>query len=122
MPNTEHDTPTSFELPGRYQPPARLDDKLTDAVAQLSEQLTNEKDGRREERFYWVFAVCIALDCAVLPHQPHWLAVSLFLLQLCIMPGLAAHLGVDWAVKGLEQGRRLISDWIRRGKDDDGKD
>jgi hypothetical protein len=115
LPSTTPERPTrNTPRASRFQPPHTLDPKLSENVAQLSQQLATERDARLEERFYWILITTVLFSCAMFPHLPPWLSIPLFVLAALILPGLAARLGVDWAVKGLEQFRRFVMERFKK--------
>ena len=85
---------------------------MGDAVARLSDDLTQERETRREERFYWILATVTLFDCAMFPYVPWWLGLVLLVGQVAILPGIAARLGVDWAVTALDK----LWGWIESKK------
>lgn len=70
--------------------------KTSISAATLEAQLQQERDAKREERFYWIFLCVILADCIVFKHIDDWkLITPIFLLQLIMLIGLADWLGVD---------------------------
>ena len=73
---------------------------LTSVIAEMQQELVDEKDQRKEERFYWI-GVCYILGMALLYIAVGNFAVFsiLFLFGCIVLMGVANRLGVDWAVR-----------------------
>jgi|GEM_PF-6557342 len=79
------------------------DGKKSADLAELEKRLESERDGRKEERFYWIFAMTIMADMQAF-QWIGWPSTYIFLLEVVALILLANHLGVDLAVdllKGL---------------------
>jgi len=74
------------------------DGKKSADLAQLESKLETERDGRKEERFFWIFVLIIVLDMGAFQRLGIWQAILIFLLELPALILLANHLGVDIAV------------------------
>lgn len=73
---------------------------LSGNIAELETSLEQEREGRKEERFYWVLACCILVDPLIFNvMNGGWGFAPLLLLQIIMLIGLAKRLGVDWAVE-----------------------
>lgn len=78
--------------------------KIDDTAAALESKLQCEIDARREERFYWICAITIPLNVIFYKFMDSFFAfISLFLLQIIILIGLAGWLGVDHIAVLLER-------------------
>ena len=89
---------SDFERLDKASIPTRLDD----TAAALEAKLAKEQDERKEERFFWVFALVVIFDILVLPPLEVF-AIPIFLLEIVFLIALAKWLGVDWAVVLLER-------------------
>ncbi|MDA8232281.1 MAG: hypothetical protein M0006_13160 [Magnetospirillum sp.] len=70
--------------------------KLDDTAAILERQLQAEKESRKEERFFWIFAIALVMDVVLFNGIEKWQAIlAIFLLEIVFLIGLAGWLGVD---------------------------
>lgn len=85
----------------------------TDNVAaQLESDLQQERDSRREERFYWIFALVVVANVPIFGSMPSIAAlVATFLLELVLLIGLADWLGVDRVKVLLE---KIYAKWLSK--------
>ncbi len=73
--------------------PATLKDKQ---IAQIENDLQREKDARKEERFYWIFAIILTVDIFVFPNSSSIIGIfSLTIIELILLLGLAICLGLE---------------------------
>ena len=101
----EWDTPP---LDGEIIQPSRTDD----VAAKLEGDLQQERDSRREERFYWILALVIMFDAYLFGTiGSQWAMLPIFLLEIVGLIGLADWLGVDRVKVLLE---RLYAKWLDR--------
>ena len=88
------------------KPPANKEPRAIDLAmidsSLLKQRLAHEIEGRRTERFYWVFALIIVLDVIVFP-QLGWVLFWIFLLQVIFLIGLARWLHIDPVVVLLQR-------------------
>lgn len=106
-PNTkpEWETPP---LDGEVLPPSRTDD----VAAKLESDLQQERDSRKEERFYWILALVVTFDAFLFGSlENQWAMLPIFLLEVVGLIGLADWLGVDRVKVLLE---RLYAKWLDR--------
>lgn len=106
------EAPESENLPAQRNPSSP---RLFDSISSLSGQLANEKDERKEERFYWIFLTAILLDLIVLPTVPWYTGLFVSTMEIVFLIGLAHRLGVDVIVKHLEN----AMDRLKFGKGDE---
>jgi hypothetical protein len=79
--------------------PTRIDEQ----TAALEQQLQHQIDARREERFFWIFALILVSNVIFFKFLDSWLpTLAIVLLELPLLIGLARWLGVDWVVVWLE--------------------
>jgi hypothetical protein len=72
---------------------------IDDALANLANQLADEKDRRREERFLFILAVVCILNVLFLRDVENWaVPLVLLILELIFLSMAAKMLGVDWVV------------------------
>ncbi|MDP6708426.1 MAG: hypothetical protein QF893_18950 [Alphaproteobacteria bacterium] len=64
-------------------------------IAKIEDDITKERDGRREERFFWIFGAFILLDFLAFPSMSWAATFFLFVLQLIFLVLLGDRLGVD---------------------------
>ena len=85
----------------------------TDNVAaQLESDLQQERDSRREERFYWIFCLVVVANVPLFGSMPSaWAYVPTFLLELVLLIGLADWLGVDRVKVLLE---KIYAKWLSK--------
>lgn len=127
--NTTGEGPNSPPAPAQAQPevtdafdvPAPVEHdgsgKLADNIARLETDLDAERDGRKEERFYWICLSAFLLDPLVYRGVDNFPAfIIIFMFQLVVLIGLAHKLGVDWAVKGLGDFLNFIKSGFRFSK------
>lgn len=66
------------------------------AVARLEADLQQQRDSSRSERFYWMLSLVIMFDIIVFGEaEASILMTFVFLLEMVLLIGLAAHMGVD---------------------------
>ena len=95
------DTKPTFDvsLPPDGGLPAR---QFGENINKLETDLQEEKDQRKEERFYWIFVCILAVDAMLLLGGVNWFGFLVFcLFQFVFLMIMAHRLGVDWAVKRL---------------------
>ena len=51
---------------------------------------------RREERFFWIFAVVILVDFIALRSMSWIIGVLIILMEFILLVGLAKWLGIEW--------------------------
>ncbi len=98
-----------FDLPGEGD---EYDiEQLVAKINQLETALSDAKDQRREERFYWIaasVAACNFLGAGIL--QNTTLSIVFIVISLMVLAGLARYCGVDWAVDAMERVLKWMSD------------
>ncbi len=100
-------------------PCAEDSDKVSEDLWRLQDQLENERDSRREERFYWITALTVACDLAGFPWLGGIQSVLIFFLELMMLIMIARHLGVDYAVHLLNELLLLVKEIAKNvGKSD----
>ena len=66
----------------------------TNEIAALQEQLTTEKDARKEERFLFIFAITILINFVIFNASENWGApVTLLILELIFLGLVAGKMG-----------------------------
>ncbi len=110
MTNTkpEWGVPAKRSLDGEIidQGPSQTDN----VAAQLESDLQQERDSRREERFYWIFVLVIIANVPLLGSMlSAWAYLQTLLLELVLLIGLADWLGVDRVKVLLE---KLYAKWL----------
>lgn len=89
-------------------------DKLIEKIDQLETDLSRSRDGRREERFYWILGVSFLGNVIIMSLLGNVLAfLILLIIQLPFLAGLARYLGVDWAVEAIERALQSASEHFR---------
>jgi hypothetical protein len=106
--NTELETPKSkdIEVLTEISKPSSLDV----SAAALEQQLQNEQDKRREERFFWIFMTTILIDILALRDVDAALIVFIALLEIAFLLGLAKWFGIEHIAVPLE---RLFDKYLR---------
>lgn len=65
-------------------------------IAKLENDLQKEKDSRKEERFYWIFAIIAIFDILVLPNASNNAGVfAIIIIELVFLISLAACSGLE---------------------------
>jgi hypothetical protein len=107
---TEQEWNVPKPLNGDVFPPGPT---ATDNVAaKLETDLQGERDSRREERFYWIFALVMVGNVPIFNgFESAWALLPTFLLELVILIGLADWLGVDRVKVLLE---RIYAKWLSK--------
>lgn len=83
-----------------------------DVAAKLESDLQQERDSRREERFYWVISLTVVINVLIFNAlESPWGMLSIFLLQLIGLIGLANWLGVEKVTVLLE---RLYAKYLNK--------
>jgi hypothetical protein len=91
--------PDTFDLPASPDPEERA--VLSSNIAKLQDDLDQERDERKEERFHWICVAAFLLDIVAYGAlDSFWPFLVLFMFQLIVLVGIARRLGVDWAVHG----------------------
>jgi hypothetical protein len=93
--------------------------KTSASAAKLEQDLQNERDSRKEERFYFLLAAIMVANIPLFnAFESSWALLPTFLLELVLLAGLAKFLGVDRAVVLIER----IFSYFTRKDDKDGGD
>lgn len=74
-------------------------DKIDEQIAKLQEELTREKDSRKEERFVWCFILIILFDVAFVLNYGFWCSLFIVLLEVIVLMVMAHMWGIEYAVK-----------------------
>ncbi len=69
--------------------------KQDQVIAELQEELTRERDGRREDRFVGIVLIALLLDVVFFTVVPGWGVLGLILLELLILIPLARRMGME---------------------------
>jgi len=100
------------------QPPPLFDKKTApsvkdEAINTLQQNLQDQIDKRKEERFYWVFALLIGVDSFTFP-QMHsgWGPFFIFVLELMALICLGQKWGVDGFYTVSERFIGLALKWL----------
>ena len=65
-------------------------------IEKLQEELTEERDGRREDRFFGIFALVLLLDIILFYVMDSWAApLAIVILELLFLIPLAKRMGMD---------------------------
>lgn len=89
----------AFEIPPAEPAGGHI---LAENIDRLSTELAQERDLRREERFYWILLAAFLGDIVAFKALDHFgVFMVLFMFELVVLIGIANRLGVDWAVQGL---------------------
>jgi len=75
----------------------------------LEEQIQREREERRTERFFWIFALTIAFDAILFSHIGWAGSLAIFLLELIFLIGMAKWMGIDIVVVLLQ---RLLDKYL----------
>jgi hypothetical protein len=66
------------------------------ALEILQKELDRQKEGRKEERFYWVCALCVIVDILMFREMQTWASpVCISVIELLILISLGRRWGVD---------------------------
>lgn len=80
-----------------------------EALVVTQKELEDERDSRREERFYWIAAIMVIVDLWIFPQMETWSApISIAFIQFLILLSLGNYLGAD-IIYTLTQ--RVIDKW-----------
>lgn len=89
---------------------ARVSTQVDESAAALERALQRQIDGRREERFFWIFTLVIFGDVNAFSVIQNWAGgIAIFLLELVFLLGLAKFLGVEHIIVPLE---RVLNKYI----------
>jgi hypothetical protein len=92
-------------------------DALDETAASLEGQLQAEREGRNQERFYWIAGMSVLIDViAYKVIDSAFGFILIFVLQLAILTGLAAKLGVDKVAVLLGQLYYILTRRLERHK------
>ena len=101
----------------RISPLAQIPaDKRDEDIAFLQTDLESERDARKEERFYWCFAITVSIDMAAFQHLGFIAIIAIFILQLILLVGLARLFGVETVVVLIEKVLSELPGYMRSGK------
>ena len=90
-------------------------EKITEKIERLEYDLAESKDGRREERYYWILGIVFLLNLIFVKFLENDALFFVMLVpQLFVLASLAKYLGVDWAVEAMERSAQWISERIKR--------
>lgn len=65
-------------------------------IAKIENDLQNEKDLRKEERFYWIFGMLFMIDILTLPNATNSVGVTMIIIfEFVFLICLAACLGLE---------------------------
>ena len=77
-------------------PSTQLPTATEKSAAHLEADLQNEREARKEERFYWILSLVIVGSVPLFKAvEPSWALLPVFLLELILLIGVADWLGVD---------------------------
>lgn len=108
MQNTKPEWVIAPPLDGEVMPPSATDN----VAARLESDLQQERDARREERFFWIMVLVIVGDIPLFNAMTStWAMLPVFLLELILLIGLADWLGVDRVKVLLE---KLYARWLEK--------
>lgn len=82
---------------GSVLAPSSGTSQASDAIAVLEKRIEREQDQRKEERYFWIFAVVLLVAGYVTPNLS-WSLIPLTLLAVVFLIALAEWLGVQWVV------------------------
>lgn len=68
---------------------AKKDDNTDKQIVKLQEELSGEKSARKTERFAWILADAILVDCLILPPLSTGLCGFIMMLELILLLTLA---------------------------------
>jgi hypothetical protein len=106
LPNTKSEWLVNKPLDGEVIDPTPTDN----VAAKLESDLQEERDSRKEERFYWILALVIIGNVPLLnAFSSDWALLPTFLLELVLLIALADWLGVDRVKVLLE---KLYAKWL----------
>ena len=117
MPTGNENKPT--DQPSSSSTGPRLSQLLADSptqhrdaqIARLQEQLTTEKDARKEERFVGIFCLIFLLDVVLFYVMDSFLApAAIVILQLMILFPLAKRMGMEEIAQMLDRVLTRIAD------------
>jgi len=75
---------------------AALPSPVDESAAALEAAVQREIRKRREERFFWIFAVVILVDFIALRSLSWIVGILIILMELILLVGLAKWLGIEW--------------------------
>ena len=101
LPSTT-DGPTKKILANIARSPDNLA-PIDNAAAALQEQIEHQRTERKQERFFWFFAVTALLNVLFFTLAPWAAAICFLLFSLVGLIGLAKWLEVPWVVTHLER-------------------
>lgn len=89
-------TINEWDVPRQRDSEVALPSKQDEVAANLERDLQEERDSRKEERFYWIFSVVIFANILIFNSLTSaWALLPILLLELVFLIGLADWLGVD---------------------------
>jgi hypothetical protein len=105
-------------MPGRPKPPNKLAEaldlvavdgssKTDEQINKLQEELTRERDGRREDRFLFIAISTVLLDISFFTVLNAGAAVAIVILELLILFVVARRMGMEEVVE-------MLSSLLRR--------
>lgn len=87
-------------------------------IAELQEELTAERDARREDRFFFIFTIVIFLDVMFFTLFDNFGGpIALLVLQLLFLVLLAKRLGMEESVAIFDRVIGRVADGMGRGSD-----
>jgi hypothetical protein len=92
-------------------------EKLAAAYSELGDDLEKSVDSRAEERFIWIVACIILIDCLVLGPMDNWAApLVIGVIELVLIIALAKRLQVEEIARLLSRFMDRVGDYPERRK------